>query len=309
MAPFSLTETQEGVKNSRSVSSLIFGAMRPQQWTKNLFLLSPLLFSQHLFERETVMRSFAGFIIFCLIASAVYLINDLLDQERDREHPVKKQRAIASGALSRSSAISAMLILFGISAAGSWMLGLPFFLTVLGYFSLNVIYSSFLKETVIIDVMTIAFSFLLRIIAGAFAIEVPMSEWLLICASLLALFLGFSKRRHEITLLESTASAHRPVLQEYNTYFLDQMISLVTAATLVCYMLYTVADDTVEKFGSKNLLLTVPFVLYGIFRYLYLVHQKKTGGDPTSELLTDKPLLVNVCLWGLSVILIIYFGY
>ena len=156
--------------------------------------------------------------------------------------------------------------------------------------------------------MTIAASFVLRIVAGAVVIDVPISEWLLICTSLLALFLGFSKRRHEITILEEDAHIHRPVLLEYSTYFLDQMISLVTASTLIGYILYTVDDDTVAKFGSKALLYTTPFVLYGLFRYYYLVHQRKTGGDPTAELFTDIPLLVNVLLWGATVVLILYFS-
>jgi len=280
--------------------------MRPKQWVKNLFVLSPLLFSQHLFEANTLLMSWAGFAVFSLTASTIYILNDIIDAKKDRLHPVKAHRPIASGALPVRVAWIAVFLLTPLSILLAWMLRAEFAIVVILYFVLNAVYSAFLKRAVIIDVMTIAASFVLRIVAGAVIIAVPMSEWLLICTSLLALFLGFSKRRHEIMILEGDAHIHRPVLLEYNTYFLDQMISLVTASTLLCYILYTVADDTVLKFGSKNLLLTTPFVLYGLFRYLYLVHQRQTGGDPTTVFLTDKPLMLNVFLWASSVVFIIY---
>ena len=301
-----MPEAAAGVTR-RSPASALLVSIRPKQWTKNLFVLSPLLFSQHLFELDTFLHAAGAFLVFSMIASSVYLLNDLVDAKKDREHPVKRLRPIASGELPRPFAVLVLLLLLGGAISGSVAVRPIFAVIVAGYFALNVVYSMWLKETVIIDVMSIAASFVLRIVGGALAISVPVSEWLLICTSLLALFLGFSKRRHEITLLETNASVHRPVLLEYNTYFLDQMISLVTASTLICYILYTVADDTVLKFGSKNLLWTVPFVLYGLFRYLYLVHQKKTGGDPTAELLTDRPLLACVFLWAVAVMLVIYF--
>lgn len=281
--------------------------MRLKQWTKNLFVLSPLLFSQHFFEPSTMIASVEGFVLFSLIASCVYILNDIIDRRKDRLHPVKMTRPIASGALPVGTAVVALGVLLVITVGASFAVGTMFAATIVAYFVWNVVYSLFLKEAVIIDVMAIAMSFILRIVAGAFAIDVPLSEWLLICTSLLALFLGFSKRRHELTLLEDNAKSHRRVLLEYSPYFLDQMISLVTASTLICYILYTLDSETISKFGSKNLLFTVPFVLYGLFRYLYLVHQRKTGGDPTAELLTDRPLLLNVFLWGLTVILVIYF--
>jgi 4-hydroxybenzoate polyprenyltransferase len=281
-------------------------AIRVKQWTKNLFAFSPLLFSKHFFEPVTLLRSLCAFALFSGIASSVYIINDLVDIEKDRQHPVKRFRPIASGRFSKRASVLTVFILLDTTLVAAWILDWRVFATVCCYLVLNVVYSLFLKETVIIDVMSIAASFVLRIVGGALAINVPISEWLLICTSLLALFLGFSKRRHELTLLEGNASVHRPVLLEYSPYFLDQMISLVTASTLICYLFYTVSEETVTKFGTKNLLLTTPFVLYGLFRYLYLVHQKKTGGDPTAELLTDKPLLACVALWGLTVILIIY---
>ena len=297
----------EGTETRSSFLFTLIQTIRVKQWTKNLFVLSPLLFSKHFFELATLGRSLLAFVLFSCIASAVYVLNDLVDAEKDRQHPVKRMRPIASGKFSVRAAFVTMFILLLIAVPVSWFVQQQFFYTICGYFLLNIVYSLFLKEAVIIDVMSIAASFVLRIVGGALVINVPISEWLLICTSLLALFLGFSKRRHELTLLEANASVHRPVLLEYSPYFLDQMISLVTASTLICYIFYTVSDDTVSKFGTKNLLLTTPFVLYGLFRYLYLVHQKKTGGDPTSELLTDKPLLLNVFLWGSAVTLIIYY--
>ncbi|MDX9758771.1 MAG: decaprenyl-phosphate phosphoribosyltransferase [Bacteroidota bacterium] len=291
----------------RALLPLLIRTMRIRQWTKNVFVLSPLLFSRHLFDTTSLLRSIEAFFLFSLVASAVYVLNDIVDAEVDRSHPVKRHRPIASGALPVPVAVFAVAVIM-LLAIGVAVYVHPGFAAILAaYFGLNFVYSHFLKRMVIIDVMTIAASFVLRIVAGAVVIDVPISEWLLICTSLLALFLGFSKRRHEITVLVEDAHVHRPVLLEYSTYFLDQMISLVTASTLICYILYTVDAETVSKFGSKALLYTTPFVLYGLFRYYYLVHQKQTGGDPTSEFLADAPLLVNVFLWAASVILILYF--
>jgi 4-hydroxybenzoate polyprenyltransferase len=285
---------------------LLIRTMRIKQWTKNIFVLSPLLFSLHLFESGILLRSIAGFFLFSFIASAVYILNDIVDAEVDRSHPVKRLRPIASGALPAGLAAWIAVLLAVVAIGISVVVDQAFAVVLLGYFALNVVYTYFLKRAVIVDVMTIAASFVLRIVAGAIIIDVPISAWLLICTSLLALFLGFSKRRHELTVLEADAHIHRPVLLEYSTYFLDQMISLVTASTLICYILYTVDEDTVEKFGSDALLYTTPFVLYGLFRYYYLVHQKKTGGDPTSEFLSDVPLITNVVLWAATVIVILY---
>ncbi len=286
---------------------LLIRSMRIKQWTKNIFVLSPLLFSLHLFEAEIMLRAIAGFFLFSFIASSVYILNDIADADVDRSHPVKSLRPIASGALPAGLAAWAAIVLAAIAIGLSVAIDSTFALVLIGYFALNVVYTYFLKRAVIIDVMTIAASFVLRIVAGAIIIDVPISAWLLICTSLLALFLGFSKRRHELTVLEADAHIHRPVLLEYSTYFLDQMISLVTASTLICYILYTVDNDTIEKFGSNSLLYTTPFVLYGLFRYYYLVHQKKTGGDPTSEFLSDIPLITNVMLWAATVVVILYF--
>jgi len=199
---------------------------------------------------------------------------------------------------------SAFLLFIGVSV--SFQLKFEFGIVLLAYILINIWYTYQLKRVVILDVMTIAAGFVLRVIAGAVLIGVPTSEWLIICTILLSLFLGFSKRRHEIKILENEANTHRSVLQHYSPYFLDQMIGIVTATTVMSYALYTISDETVHKFGTKHLIYTVPFVLYGIFRYLYLVHKKDEGGDPTRLALTDLPLLFNIVLWIITVSIIIY---
>jgi 4-hydroxybenzoate polyprenyltransferase len=280
--------------------------MRPQQWIKNLFLFAALVFSGHLFMEGDLGRTAAGFALFSLAASGIYLFNDITDLERDRLHPVKKLRPLPSGRLPVGLAAGASVALLAGGLVGAWLLEPLFGGILLTYVVLNVLYSLRLKHVVILDVMTIAAGFVLRVLAGAAIIAVPTSEWLIICTVLLALFLGFSKRRHELTMLESTADDHRAVLQHYSPYFLDQMIGIVTASTVMSYILYTISDDTVGKFGTKNLIYTVPFVLYGIFRYLYLVHKRDKGGDPTRLALTDRPLLVNTILWICAASAIIY---
>jgi len=285
---------------------MILASMRPLQWIKNLFLFAALIFSGHLFIQADLTRTMAGFVFFSLAASGIYLFNDITDIERDRIHPVKRLRPLPSGRLRAGFAAGASVALLAGGLAGAWFLEPGFAGILLTYIVLNVLYSIRLKNVVILDVMTIAAGFVLRVLAGAAIIAVPTSEWLIICTVLLALFLGFSKRRHELTMLESTADNHRAVLQHYSPYFLDQMIGIVTASTVMSYILYTISDDTVAKFGTKNLIFTVPFVLYGIFRYLYLVHKRDEGGDPTRLALTDRPLLANTILWICAASVIIY---
>ena len=281
-------------------------SVRPGEWTKNLFVFAGLLFGQRLADPVAVGRATAGFLIFCSLAGVVYLVNDVADRDRDRQHPRKRDRPIASGALSVSAALTAASLL-GIGAlAWAWWMGRDFGLVATAYVLLLVLYSGPLKHIVIIDVLTIAIGFVLRVVAGAVAIGVPISQWLLICTILLALFLGLSKRRHEIVLLADGATGHRPILGEYSAYLLDQMISVVTASTLVAYIFYTISPETQEKFGTALLELTIPFPIYGIFRYLYLVHRREGGGSPAELLLTDRPLLACVALWAASVAFIIY---
>ncbi|AEP12173.1 MULTISPECIES: decaprenyl-phosphate phosphoribosyltransferase [Chloracidobacterium] len=281
-------------------------AMRPQQWTKNVLLFPALLFSQNLFHwRETVLVC-AACAVFCLLSSGVYLLNDLLDIESDRAHPLKRHRPLASGALPVPVGIAACAFLSAGALAAAFWLSTPFAWTAVAYFLLQVAYTVRLKHVVILDVGCIAAGFVLRAVAGGQVIAVTISAWLLICAMLLSLFLALGKRRHELLLLEDGATAHRRILGEYTPDLLDQMISVVTAATVVCYTFYTVAPETVAKFGTTRLVFTVPFVLYGIFRYLYLIHRRQMGGSPEKALLNDGASLVNLVLYGLAVVAILY---
>jgi 4-hydroxybenzoate polyprenyltransferase len=293
-------------ERSRSTIYLLFRSLRPEQWTKNLVVFAGLLFGLRLFDTTAILRSLAAAGIFCLLSGVVYLVNDVMDREADKRHPLKRHRPIASGALSPRTATLAALILAAGSLTVSWWLGLPFFAIAATYVTLQTLYSGPLKHMVILDVLTIAFGFVLRAAAGAVVVDVPISHWLLICTVLLALFLALSKRRHELILLEDGATSHRRILEEYSPYLLDQMIGVVTATTLMAYIIYTVSPETTQRFGTEWLGLTIPFPLYGIFRYLYLVHQKKGGGSPSTMLLTDMPLLICVALWACAVVLIIY---
>jgi len=244
--------------------------------------------------------------LFCLLSGAVYLVNDLVDLEQDQLHPVKRQRPLASGRLSPRVAGTAVALLLVVGLAGSFGLGASFGVTAFLYFGLMICYSLLLKNMVILDVLTLSFGFVLRAIAGAVAIGVAFSNWLLVCTMLLALFLSLTKRRHELTLLAGGAAEHRRILGEYSPYLLDQMIAVVTASTVLSYALYTQSPETVFKFGTDRLVWTLPFVLYGIFRYLYLVHQRDEGGNPSLVLFNDRPLLAAVGLWTVAVIAIIY---
>jgi 4-hydroxybenzoate polyprenyltransferase len=281
-------------------------ALRPGQWTKNLLVFAGLIFGMQLFVPSAVIRAIAAFVIFCGLSGAVYLVNDIADRESDRQHPLKAQRPIASGALAVPTAWTVALILSAAALAGSAILGWRFTAVAVSFLTLQALYSGPLKHIVIIDVLTLATGFVLRAIAGAVAVNVEISHWLLVCTILLALFIALAKRRHEIVLLAASATSHRPILGEYSAYLLDQMISVVTASTLITYVFYTVSPETQEKFGTPWLGLTIPFPLYGIFRYLYLVHQREGGGSPADLLLTDRPLLICVALWALAVVLIIY---
>jgi 4-hydroxybenzoate polyprenyltransferase len=282
--------------------------MRPTQWAKNAVLFAALIFSKHLFDPHAVGTVLGAFVAFCLVASAAYVMNDLRDCERDRQHPLKSQRPLPSGRISRTAAI-ALGIGSGLSGIGfaEW-LGRDFATLTLVYFFLQVAYTFVLKEVVILDVMAIAAGFVIRAVAGGVVIGVPVSPWLVICTFLLALFLGFAKRRHELVLLEARATDHRRALREYSPYFLDQMMSVVTASTVVAYAIYTVSPEVREKLGTERLYLTMPFVLFGIFRYLYLVHQKEEGGNPTQLLLRDAPLLIDVVLWVVTAAVLLYWG-
>ena len=290
----------------RSTATLLFISLRPEQWTKNLFVLAGLLFGRRLFDPDAVLMAALAFVIFCVLSSAIYLMNDVLDRDADRVHPLKSARPIASGELSPRIAMITAAVL-GVAAVQAAMLVSPALAAVgAAYLLLLILYSTFLKHIVIVDVLTIAAGFVLRAVAGAVAVDVPFSQWLLVCTTLLALFLALSKRRHELTILADDATEHRRILQEYSPYLLDQMVGVVTASTLVAYAIYATSTETAERLGTDRLGFTIPFVLYGIFRYLYLVHQKRGGGSPAQMLLADRPLLICVGLWAACVVLILY---
>jgi len=281
-------------------------SMRPRQWIKNLILFAPLLFAKQLSDPVRLIHSVAAFALFCAVSGVVYVFNDLVDRDRDRQHPVKSARPIASGRLPVSFAIPFAAVLLTASLAASFALSLPFGAITLAYLLTNVAYSLYFKRLVILDVMIIGLGFVLRALAGAVAIDVEISPWLILCTILLSLFLAFCKRRQELESLAEGAGGHRVSLQEYSVAFLDQMISIVTAATVVCYSFYTISPEVEQKLGTRHLFLTIPFVLYGIFRYLYLVHRRGQGGNPATSLLTDHPLLLCVALWAAVVAVILY---
>ena len=290
---------------SASAAGLII-SMRPEQWTKNLVIFAALIFGGRLIDPAAVGRSLAAFFIFCALSGVVYLLNDVSDRESDRRHPLKARRPIASGILSAAVALSWAAGLGTAALAFAAWLQPRLGIVALAYVGLSATYSRWLKHVVIVDVLAIAVGFALRAAAGGFAIQVPVSDWLLVCTMLLALFLGLSKRRHELTLLAGDAAGHRRILEEYNPYLLDQMVGVVTASTLVAYITYCTSPETVARFSTHGLVLTTPFPIYGIFRYLYLVHRRQGGGSPSEMLLTDRPLLACVALWGVAVITIIY---
>ena len=277
------------------------------QWVKNGFVFAPLIFSRGLTDEHQLLKVTLAASMFCLVSSAVYLINDLADAPEDRNHPVKRFRPVASGELAASAALTAAIILIVIGIGGAWVLDSRFLLMMVLYLGLNVLYSLALKHVMLLDAFIVAAGFVLRVLAGGVVIHVEISPWLVVCTTLLALFLALTKRRHELVLLGNNASSHRATLANYSPYFLDQLIGIVTASTLMAYALYTLSDDVARKFPGKRLELTIPFVLYGIFRYLYLVHQNEEGGNPTRLLLTDPVLLFVVSAWAVSVVFIIYF--
>lgn len=284
----------------------ILALARPTQWIKNGVVLAALVFAGEASNIAKAEQAVLAMVIFCLLSSAVYAFNDLLDREKDRLHPLKKNRPVASGKVPVSVAAAMIVILMVVSLAGSWWLGLNFMIAAGAYLVLNGLYTLWLKHLVILDVMSIALGFVIRAFAGAVAIDVPASKWLLVTTLFLALFLAFGKRRHELLLLEDDAISHRKSLDRYSPYLLDQCIGVTTAAVVVMYMLYTFSAEVSQRLGTNELYFTIPFVVYGIFRYLYLIHKEEKGGSPTRVLITDRPILLTVVLWILTVIVILY---
>jgi 4-hydroxybenzoate polyprenyltransferase len=292
----------------RSTAASLLVSLRPDQWHKNLIVFAALIFAVKLLDPAALARATAAFLIFCAVSSVVYVINDVADRDQDRQHPVKRLRPIASGALSPGTALTFAAVLGAAALAVAFWLRPAFGWAAAAYLALIVVYTTSLKHLVVLDVMAIAIGFVLRAVAGGLVIDVHISNWLLICTMLGALFLGLAKRRHEMTLLAEGAGGHRKILEEYDTYLLDQMIGVVAAATMVAYIIYCASPETHAYFGTEWMVLTTPFPIYGLFRYMYLVHRKAGGGNPSDLLLSDRPLLACVLLWGLTSVLIIYRG-
>lgn len=284
----------------------IIKLLRPSQWLKNGVVLAGLIFSGKAGATGLVEKSLLALVAFCFLSSSVYVLNDLIDRERDQAHPLKKNRPIAAGRIATGTATGLFISLGLVGMILSYLINTNVLIVSAVYIFLMVLYTFWLKNIVIIDVMTLAAGFVLRALAGAVAIEVEFSSWLLISTFVLALFLGFGKRRHELTLLEANASEHRRSLEKYSPYLLDQLIGVVTASAVITYLFYTLSSDVSAKLGTHYLFTTIPFVIYGIFRYLYLVHKEERGGSPTTLLLTDMPLLIDVLLWLATVIIIMY---
>jgi len=284
----------------------LLGALRPAQWTKNVFVFAPLVFAEALAHLPSVKRTAWAFLSFCLASSAVYLFNDIQDRAEDRKHPLKRSRPFAAGTVPVSLGVLAALAL----AAGSLLiasrLNRSVALVVALYLFLNLLYSVGLKRVVILDVLIISVGFVLRVLGGGEAIEVEVSSWLLTSTIFVSLLLALSKRRHELILMSGEAADHRPVLGQYSAPFLDQMVNVVTASSVLSYALYAAAPDTIARFGGRELVYTVPFVLFGIFRYLYLIYQQRTPRNPTEALLRDGPFLANLALWAGAVLWIVY---
>ena len=280
--------------------------MRPRQWTKNVFVLAPLVFSQSLTDPRALARAGLAFVAFCMAASAVYLFNDLRDREEDRRHPLKKLRAIASGRVPPATAGTAAAVLAVGALACAAVLGAPVAAIVAVYLTLNALYSSGLKAVAILDVLVLSLGFVLRVLGGGEAIGVAVSAWLLLCTIFVSLLLAVAKRRHELILLADGASDQRRVLDHYSPLLLDQMINVVTAGSVLAYALYSISPETVERFQTRYLVYTIPFVLFGIFRFLYLVYQSTSDLNPTESMLKDAPFLINLALWAATVTSIIY---
>lgn len=304
-----LTSEGDGPLKVLAILRSTVALMRCHQWIKNVFVFAAPLFAKELGEAGQLATTCITFLAFCLVSSSVYVLNDLADLERDRAHPRKRLRPLASGQLTIPYGLFLMVALLAMGTGLALVLvSWETAAVLVAYAASNVFYSFILKSVVILDVGFIAVGFILRILAGAFATATQPSYWLLLCTLNVALFLGFAKRRAEVMTLGDKAEAHREVLAHYSEGFLDQMISIVTTSTLVCYILYTVDDKTIAYFGTHGLVFTVPFVMYGIFRYLYLTYHLQEGASPTRTVLMDPYFLLNNALWGISCVAIIYWG-
>jgi 4-hydroxybenzoate polyprenyltransferase len=287
----------------------LLASMRPQQWTKNLVVFAGLIFSRNFREGVLVLHAVEAFLIFCVLSGVIYIVNDVADVEKDRRHPAKRHRALASGRLRASFAVPAAVVLGGAALYGAYRLGAEFLTVACTFCALNLLYSFGLKRLVLLDVVSISLSFVLRAIGGVEALRgvdpsIAISPWLLICTLFLSLFLAFCKRRHELLTIEDAVN-HRESLQEYSPALLDQLVSITAGGSVLAYAIYTIWPETVEKFGTTDMVYTVPLVLTGVMRYLYLVYNKQKGGNPSDLLLHEKFLFVIVALWIVLVVAIL----
>ncbi len=292
------------------LASATLRAMRPKQWTKNLLLFAGIIFSQHLGDPRRVVAALAGFLVFCGLSGVIYIVNDIRDADSDRKHPLKCRRPIASGDLPVPAAWSVAAVVGSVCLVAAWFLNPEFGVAATIYFVMMLAYSIRIKHVVILDLMTVALGFVVRAVAGVKAIElpgedIPITPWFKTCVLFLALFIVICKRRHEIILLAGSASHHRPVLEHYSRTFLDQMVSVATAATVISYSLYVTLGVKADNPRHQYMVWTVLFVLYGVFRYLYLVYKREQGGAPESTFLQDPALLINVALWLITVSVIL----
>ncbi len=289
--------------------SAIIRLLRPVQWLKNGFVFAPLIFSKHLFDKEYNTKAALAFVAFCLASSLIYIINDILDREGDKLHPEKKKRPIASGEISVSFAIGIAVLLGASSLLVAQLLPIQFLYIILIYIAIQFAYSFSLKHIVILDLFIIATGFMLRVFGGALAIQVTISHWIVITTLFLSLFLAASKRRAELVMIQKQhIDTKRRVLQEYSVPFLDSLLIITTTGMAISYSLYTMAERTIAVFGSEYLIFTTVFVLFGIFRYLFLVIVKEEGENPTAILTQDAPMAINLFLWLITCVAIIYFS-
>jgi 4-hydroxybenzoate polyprenyltransferase len=281
--------------------------VRAPQWIKNFFVFVPLLFSQHIFNKAYFLPALSAFFLFCLVSSIVYIFNDIVDIEADRSHPTKKDRPLASGAISIPGAIVAIIVFAAVLAFFLPSLNSHFRIFLLSYFLLNILYTFIFKHIVLLDIFSLAAGFMIRVLAGAVVISVEISSWLILTTMFISLFLGVMKRRSELVLVNDEPNkTSRKVLASYSLNFTDQMSTIAAAGVIICYALYTVSDRTIKIFNTENMIYTTPFVVFGIFRYMFLVYMNKKGENTVEIMLTDIPMITNVALYVVAIIFIIY---
>ncbi|MDO8490190.1 MAG: decaprenyl-phosphate phosphoribosyltransferase [bacterium] len=283
----------------------IFILMRPYQWHKNVLVYAAVFFSAKFSHVDSVLQASVGFILFCILSSSVYVLNDLVDRKNDQQHPLKRQRPIAAGVVSVRLAVVVYVFLTSGGLFAGYLFSHQFFIIALSYCIFNIFYTFFLKNIVILDVFAVAISYIFRVLAGAVVIHVAITSWFLIASTLLALLLALGKRRHELLFLGEASSAHRVCLPQYTVAFLDQLITIVTTTIIVVYSLYTMDEHTKIVLGTQFMPLTIPFVIFGIFRYLYIINVKEKGGNPSRDLLLDKSIVITVILWVAEIVILV----